>query len=317
MFDLLTHADWSIAAGKRWATTARRLDGRWIVDAPRAVVDCDAFVANVVAARSGPDRRLTGFDFPIGVPESYGLRTGFNHFRDLLENAGTGQWSDFFTVATSFNEVSLHRPFYPHRSNNGAKTAHLLEGLGVETIDDLRRRCDLPTPTRRAACALFWTLGPQQVGKAAISGWRDVVRPALAAGACVWPYDGSLSELSASGRPTVCETYPAEAYGHIGFRFGPRESKQRQSDRVSKAARIAEWAETNGVSFSETTSAVVKDGFGCSKAGEDPFDSLVGLLGMIEVVDGRRNEGPVASVPVRLWEGWILGQTPETGSSSA
>lgn len=159
MFDLLTHVDWSIAAGKRWATTARRLDGRWMVDAPRAVSDCDAFGANVVAARSGPDRRRTGFDFPIGVPESYGIRTGFNHFRGLLENAGTGQWSDFFTVATSFNEVSLHRPFYPHRSNNGAKTAHLFEGLGVETIDDLRRRCDLPTPTRRAACALFWTLG--------------------------------------------------------------------------------------------------------------------------------------------------------------
>jgi hypothetical protein len=42
----------------------------------------------------------------------------------------------------------------------------------------LRRQCERATPTRRAACPLFWTLGSNQVGKAAISGWQEVIAPA-------------------------------------------------------------------------------------------------------------------------------------------
>jgi hypothetical protein len=42
----------------------------------------------------------------------------------------------------------------------------------------------------------YWTLGGNQVGKAAIDGWQNVVRPALALGASLWPFDGSLENLS-------------------------------------------------------------------------------------------------------------------------
>ena len=60
---------------------------------------------------------------------------------------------------------------------------------------------------------------------------------------------------------------------------------------------------------------MLKDGFGPSPGGEDAFDALVGVLGMINVALGRRPAGipAVASTSQRpAWvavEGWILGQT--------
>jgi len=39
------------------------------------------------------------------------------------------------------------------------------------------------------------------------------------------------------------------------------------------------------------------------------FDALIGALGMIEVIDGRRMEHPVNRNSAEVWEGWILGQT--------
>jgi hypothetical protein len=49
------------------------------------------------------------------------------------------------------------------------------------------------------------------------------------------------------------------------------------------------------------------DGFGPRKDGEDVFDAAVGLLGMIEVVEGRRLASPIER-SAQDWEGWILGQ---------
>ncbi len=195
MFDFLAHADWSIKADKRWASIARRTDGQWQVEAPEVVSNCASFVSEVVARTSQPQRRLIGFDFPIGVPAGYGARTGFQAFRDLLENAGSDPWEDFFNVAVSRDQISLRRPFYPQRSNDGPRRFHLLEALEVESIDELLRRCERRTADRNAACSLFWTLGAQQVGKAAISGWREVIRPALGRGVRLWPFDGRLPLL--------------------------------------------------------------------------------------------------------------------------
>jgi hypothetical protein len=61
------------------------------------------------------------------------------------------------------------------------------------------------------------------------------------------------------------------------------------------------------VSFSLELAAVIADGFGPKSDGEDAFDAIMGLLGMIEVADGRRTEGPLDHRNLQ-WEGWILGQ---------
>jgi hypothetical protein len=45
------------------------------------------------------------------------------------------------------------------------------------------------------------------------------------------------------------------------------------------------------------------------------FGRHVGLLGMIEVVDDCRSEGPADDANVGRWEVWILGQSMEVASA--
>ena len=181
-------------------------------------------------------------------------------------------------------------------------------GWELRSIDALRRQCERATSTRRKACPLFWTLGPNQVGKAAISGWQEVIAPARLRGARLWPFDGSLAKLAKAGAPVLAETYPAEAYGHVGVTFRASMSKRRQDDRRTAMSGLIRWACQRDVTFAAELNSEVEDGFGTRSDGEDRFDALVGMLGMIEVADGRRLECPVDRSNGEAWEGWILGQ---------
>lgn len=303
-FRTILHADWSIAPDKRWRAEAIRSDTGWTVAAPRPLGDCAAFVDRLHAENAGV---LAGFDFPIGLPATYGRMTGLADFPAALEAFGRGEWADIFSVAERPEQVSVARPFYPRVSSAAAKRHHLLTALGVDHIDMLLRRCERATRTRRAACSLFWTLGANQVGKAAIAGWRDVLQPARARGARLWPFDGSLAEMVQTGVPVLAETYPGEAYGHVGVAFAAGMSKRRQDDRRAAMRGLPVWAARHGVFFEPELSALIADGFGTPDRGEDPFDALVGLLGMLEVVDGRRPAAPATAAADR-WEGWIMGQ---------
>ena len=307
MFKTLVHADWSTTPAKRWAVTATRFDGGWEVHDPRLVPPSDQFVDRLFEATArGPV--LAGFDFPIGLPSVYGEQTGLSDFRSALGQFGNGSWDRFYDVAESPTDISLERPFYPRRSSSEARQAHLLTAHRVAMVDDLRRRCERATPDRRAACPLFWTLGGNQVGKAAIAGWQEIVGPALRRGGRLWPFDGTLQDLASAGGLVIAETYPAEAYGHLGIKFGPGESKRRQADRVTKAGTIADWAQRAGVQLDDAMAHIIRDGFGSGPAGEDRFDAALGLFGMIEVVTGRRAPGVPRDPAIARWEGWILGQ---------
>jgi uncharacterized protein (UPF0332 family) len=306
-FRTLLHADWSIAQSKRWVTVATRVDGGWHVLPPHLVGDSGNYVDRLFRA-SGPV--LAGFDFPIGVPAAYGEGTGFTDFLTALVAFGHGEWSEFFEVAETPQQIKLQRPFYPRVSKAGTKRGHLVDGLGVENFNALLRRCDHTTKIRNAACAIFWTLGRNQVGKAAIAGWREILIPARTRGARVWPFDGSLTELASNGIPVLAETYPAEAYRHVDVLLGPGMSKRRQDDRRSAMSGLPDWARRRGVTFSPDLTVRIEDGFGTLANGENSFDSLIGLLGMIEVTDKRRPEYPSDRDPGDPWEGWILGQAP-------
>jgi hypothetical protein len=307
MFDRLIHADWSVNAGKRWAATAERRGGTWIVQGPSLVAPGGAFLDGAFETAQ-QQRVLLGFDFPIGVPLAYGSQTGFRDFRELLPALGRGAWGDFFDVARMPAEIGIKRPFYPSSSNKGVTRAELTMGLSVSAFDDLLRVCERRTVHRQAACSLFWTLGGNQVGKAAISGWKDVVQPALLRGAVLWPFDGALGKLARFSGVVIAETYPAEAYRLVGAGFPPGQSKRRQADRRGKAASVLRWANRHGVSFSASAAGGLADGFGSLMSGEDQFDALLGLLKMIEVVEGRRPARTERHEAIIGWEGWILGR---------
>lgn len=304
----LVHADWSVQARKRWAAWASFSIGRWRVEELEPVGDLHGFNQRLLGMGAS-EAVVAGFDFPIGLPSFYGAKTGASDFPSFLQGLDQVRWERFASVTDDPAEISLDRPFFPLRSRKGVRRASLVEALGVASFDALLRSCERSTPTRRAACPLFWTLGGAQVGRAALSGWEGVVRPMLSEGARLWPFHGRLIESCSSPGVVIAETYPAEAYNHVGVAFGPRQSKRRQADRMLQADRIIEWSVRRGVGMAPAVAEAVSDGFGSSADGEDRFDALLGLLGMIEVASGCRSEGG-GSREVAHWEGWILGQGP-------
>ena len=252
-----------------------------------------------------PTPTLAGFDFPIGLPVDYGRQTGFSDFLEALPALGNAPgWADFFSVGRSADAVQVAQPFYPANGRPVLNQAAFAARLNL-TTPQLRRWCEQAGPSRRAASPLFWTVGPAQVGKAAITGWRDVIRPALARGARLWPFEGDLARLAGSAALVLAETYPADCYAPLGLIFG-RRSKRRQDDRRAVATDLLARGRRHAITLSQECEAAISAGFAPEHGGEDGFDALVGLLGMIEVVAGRRPEMP-ARVPAPSWEGWILG----------
>lgn len=315
---LVAHADWSASAAKRWMARATLgPNGRYQAREPEPVGYLPTMIRSL-ANNAGPDRSVfLGFDFPIGLPSSYAKRAGVRDFVDLIPKLGHGKWADFYRVAEWAEEISLRRPFYPQQPG-GTKHKHLLDGLGMGSFDELRRRCEKAQPGHPVACPLFWTLGAQQVGKAAISGWRDILEPALRASknVVIWPFAGRLGALFHSRRVVIAETYPAEFYGHLGVSFptskaGSKSGKKVRADRAANAPRLLGWAEDAEVELGGALKDMIRDGFGWEEAGEDPFDAAVGLFGMLNVLLGRRDPGAPSDETVRRLEGWILGRASE------
>jgi hypothetical protein len=226
----------------------------------------------------------------------------------MLLCLGTAPWADFYNLAERPDEISLTRPFYP-RTPGGTNKQQLLDGLGLRSAEELLRQCDRRTAMRGNACEIFWTLGANQVGRAAIQGWRDLLAPAVRSRTIsIWPFDGDYSVLLASAGITVLEAYPAETYTHLGLARG--FGKRTHEGRRSQAQSILTWCDRNAVVLSEDLAANIEDGFGYLETGEDAFDALIGLLGMIEAAgDPSRCVAP-EDPAMRDIEGWTLGTDP-------
>jgi len=293
---IVRHADWSIAASKRWVAEARPLaGGRYELGAPRLVGD----PAGLLDTSDGPV--IVGVDFPIGLPAFYAARVGIERFTTWLPGMDDAQWRRFRTPAQTPEEIGLERPFYPARPG-GALQRHLLDGLGAAGMADLRRRCESRPPLARQACSLFWTLGGNQVGRAALDGWETLVRPALEGSvAGIWPFDGDLVDVLERSGAVLAETYPAEFSAHLGL---PRFAKSRLEGRQSCRAALFAAAHRLEVDLTSAARAAMDHGF----AGDDAFDAFVGALGMVNVLrGGRRADPPADFAAARRVEGWVLG----------
>jgi hypothetical protein len=312
----VAHADWGTSAGKRWlARAVLGVHGRYVAHPPERVGDADTLLRRLLAATGGEGPVFAGFDFPIGLPAAYADRVALDDFLVALPRFGEGEWADFYHVATCPGEIAPHRPFYPKRPG-GTRRAQLITGLGLTAPVELLRACDRAHENRHAAAPIFWTLGAQQVGKGAIAGWREVLAPARRAAdfdVVIWPFSGRLRDLFRRGRVVVAETYPAECYGHIGvdLRRGTtngRSGKRQPRSRAANAGALCAWARSANVILAPALISVIVNGFGTSEHGEDQFDAVVGLLGMLNVVLGGRPPGDPVDERVRRVEGWILGQ---------
>jgi hypothetical protein len=301
---IAAHADWSIAPAKRWMAQARREGGVWRAEAPRPVGDPAGLLPGLLAA--GLPVAL-GLDLPLGVPRDWAALRPEVDFPAFL--AGLVEDPGFFRVAASLAEVAPARPFYPARGIKGMTRAGHAAALGLAGPQSLSRLCDRATATRPAGAPVFWTLGANQSGKAAIAAWRDWIAPALAAGAPVslWPFQGGLHALLAPGHAVLAEVYPAEALRQLGLRLAG--SKRVQAPRRAMAAALLAAMARLRVEPSPALAATVMDGFGADAAGEDRLDCVLGLLALVAVLDGARLDHVPDDPWVRRWEGWVLGQT--------
>jgi hypothetical protein len=257
---------------------------------------------------------MIGFDFPIGYPKAFGQKAGLDNFLDALSSFGEGEWEHFFTKTDDSELVNIHRPFYPRTGKPKGSTSQETQSnsLGIEW-PALFRRCELPTSYRNQASPLFWTLGPKAVGTAAICGWREILQPLLTGDRQtfqIWPFAGKLESILQQGHDVVVETYPGEAYSHVGF---PEfwSGKTNRQKRRERAQNILGWTKKNDVSVSRQIRDCILDGFGPGTQGEDPFDAIIGLCSMIAVIEGDRPEGPEGFRTVdgiANHEGWIFGQ---------
>jgi hypothetical protein len=138
-----------------------------------------------------------------------------------------------------------------------------------------------------------------------------VLAPALREGGRIslWPFDGPLHSLLVPGKVVVAETYPAECYGWF-----PKDppgskdtlgSKSDQHDRKKFGASLLRWADAQSVTLANCLTEDIQGGF---PQGDDAFDAVVGLFGMLQVCLGQRETGEPDDREIRNIEGWILGR---------
>jgi hypothetical protein len=312
--DQIVHADWSVNPKRRWLVRIERLEDGWNVHAPELVGDLSTLLDRI-KAQTHCGKSLLGLDLPIGAPSFWAEKAQVKEFLPWLRALGISPWEDFYNPAFTTAEIGPHRPFYPARPG-GTKQAHLVQGLGASSMDDLCRKVDFNAEGKRAATPLFWTLGAAQVGKAALSFWREVLQPALLAPSppAVWPFEGKLSDLISQNSMTICETYPAEVYEWFGLDVRlSGKAKTNQQHRAEDADALLAAGLKLGALFQPEAQTVIMQGF---PMGDDAFDAMVGALGMLQVVQGIRAPGTPDDPKVHAVEGWILGRragATETG----
>ena len=306
----VAHADWGSAPAKRAVAWAELQDGAFRAHVP-SIFGRSGRLLEDMGLHGQRSKTLLGFDFPIGLPRAYAAHVGANEYVSWLRSLPDDTM--LFDVAADIADVSPARPFFPQNitvKSPGIK-AKFREALRLPA-EDVLRRCDREHCTRNAASEMFWCLGANGVGKATIAGWRDTLRPALQdlnRRFSIWPFDGQLQDLLAASDAVLVETYPADAYLQLGLSIGhPGASKRRQEDRRGDAKRLLDLCAEHAVLPDEQLTEQILDGFGPSPSGEDPFDAVIGLFGMIDTLH-RDPEPELPDDPaIRSVEGWMFGQ---------
>ena len=292
-------------------TVIRHRENHWHASAPEPVGPPQTLLHRLREAAHGAPVAF-GIDCPIGLPRAYVARhelTGT--FLDFLKTSVLG--TAFLDVAATLDEVCATRPFYPMRGVAGMTRLSHARALGLADADALCRACDRATTERPAGAPVFWTLGANQSGKAAIAAWRDVIIPGLLQNPALrlWPFEGALNALLKSNAIVMAETYPAEAMLQLGIcRTG---SKRRQSDRIAYAPLLREAFANLGVVPDAALQSSLSDGFGADASGEDRLDCVLGALCVLTIVSGAREDEIPPDPWIRAWEGWVLGQASRPG----
>ncbi|WP_338187206.1 methyltransferase type 12 [Thalassospira tepidiphila] len=303
------HADWSLSAKGRWVAKATRTEVGWQIHAIEPVGMLHQFRQSL-ANHGKTDALWLGLDMPIGFLDTWYDGANVKDLMSLLRLLETGEWQEFFDVCQSPDEIRHTRPFYPQSSGikGSVKRDHLIKALDLTDFDDLHRACEFPTTQRNAACPPFWTLGANQVGKGMLHGLKHLIMPGHADGFNIWPFSGDLGTCCKSPGVTLIETYPGEIYGWLTDTS--ELTKSIQESRKKYLHQLRDNASKKGIEISPSVWADISDGFGPDHGKDDAFDALIGVMGLIEIAEGRRPEHLPRTPSVLNREGWIVGLNP-------
>lgn len=303
---LVALCDWSKSSDRRWVSYAIWRDGCYTAHPPQLVDEPTTLLDRLRDKVSASASLLVGFDFPIGLPKAFADRAKISEFRTFLKELGKGKWKEFCDVCREPSEISIYRPFYPYNSTpkGSRKRSHLVDGLQLTHFDDLLRTCERPQPGIPAAGSLFWTLGAKAPGRAAIHGWSTVIAPSLDHPQIkLWPFDGPLHELLQPGNTVLAEAYPTQY--HRSILKTQFSGKGNQGKRKEQAPHLCAWARKHKVHLQSSLLREIQAGF---PQGDNAFDAVLGLFGLLEVAIGVRPDGYPTDPNIRSPEGWILGQ---------
>lgn len=310
--DNIYHADWSVAAKGRWKAHAGRKNGDWLIDDMSPVGDIPLFI-DMMAQQARKKRVVLGLDFPIGLCRAWYQKAGFNTFAAVLDWLKKPAGQCFFEICETPEQISPNRPFYPVRAGakGRVKRTHLVDGLGVDDFAQLYRECEKASNGRPAAAVPFWTLGANQVGKAMLHGWQNLLLPGIERGCHIWPFDGELGCLLHQPGMTLIETYPGEIYGWLGLHHldlpSGRFAKSRQPSRREVLAQLIPDLAKQGIHITPKIQAQIANGIDNANGKDDAFDAFIGVIGLILIAIGKRSENLPDSNRIQTQEGWIIG----------
>jgi hypothetical protein len=92
-----------------------------------------------------------------------------------------------------------------------------------------------------------------------------------------------------------------------------RGSKRRQADRCAAGAALMTAMEQQSATPDDAMRRAILNGFGADASGEDRFDSVLGVLCVLNVLAGNRPDTAPDDPWIQRWEGWVLGQTALPG----
>lgn len=264
-------ADWSKERKKRTAFLADPLMRhiRKLPNEPTLTFSGMLDVATTFAANGSV---ILGFDVPIGVPCSflYGQHNTFGAitFRELLESHGAS--AAFFQQTLTPIEWSPKKPFFAVPKGQGALSAftEAAQRFGV----DLYRKIEKLTGGK----SLFITHGiPGSVGSSVCALWPEIAEAIHRHQRfSMWPFDGTIEELTSAAGVVVGEIYPRAAYATSLLDGSPLQRPQISVAKTSASVRKAAVAQLRNSQWMLEHSVAIEN-IEEAEQSEDDFDALM------------------------------------------
>jgi 8-oxo-dGTP diphosphatase len=296
---VIISVDWAKNAEKRAVYVSRPSPGRMIQrqEPPPEGWSLDRLLQ--LALRLRDQHRtaaLIGIDAVLGLPTAFARAAGCSDFADAvgwLESSG-----GLREEAESPAAWRPERPFFRVPAGRGGLSRFYGAAGGHSAM---LRQIEL----RTGAKPVFVLSGiPGTVGSGSRALWRELAPMVGRAGRelRLWPFEGSVAELTSQNSVILAEVYPRAAYGIALASVLP--TALQPLAKTKKAAREAALGELEAAGWLRACAAEPRD-LEAARRGEDDFDALLTAAALLRLVaEGRPLSCELVDSAV---EGGILG----------